>query len=114
MTLSFHRSGKKQFKTFASSSVGKFQTTDRERAHESRETYLQDLMIETQRRAAQRRNEMARMRRGNLAKGFAALDAELPEVTPRRNQVRVLNDATEYVRVLKEQVGEDMEEDQDM
>ncbi|KAI7876178.1 hypothetical protein K492DRAFT_198676 [Lichtheimia hyalospora FSU 10163] len=113
----FAMSGKKQIKYYSSSSSGKLHPYEQGRAfHEKRDTYLQQMLLENQRRALERRAEMARLRRENLAKGFAALDAELPESNPRRTQVRVLNDATEYVRVLKHQAGEDMmrdEEDED-
>lgn len=81
--------------------------------YDKRDHYLQQMIIDNQRRAIERRNEMARLRRENLAKGFAALDAELPEANTRRTQVRVLNDATEYVRVLKNQ-GEGEEGDATM
>lgn len=81
--------------------------------YDKRDRYLQQMILENQRRAIERRNEMARLRRENLAKGFAALDAELPQTNPRRTQVRVLNDATEYVRVLKNQ-GEGEEGDATM
>ncbi|CDH57030.1 predicted protein [Lichtheimia corymbifera JMRC:FSU:9682] len=106
-------SSKKQMKVPSSSSSSKMPSYEYQQRYDKRDHYLQQMIIDNQRRAIERRNEMARLRRENLAKGFAALDAELPEANTRRTQVRVLNDATEYVRVLKNQ-GEGEEGDATM
>lgn len=59
-----------------------------------------------------KRNVTERMRRANLANGFAALDAELPHSDTSRTRLVILKDATEYIRELKDEWKKTMEIDQ--